>query len=225
MVRNTVWLDTRSRSLSIGDRSTVLQARTWQVLEILVRQAPEVVMRRAIVDDVWQGQLSTGEKGVNQAIWTIRCALGDDARIPTWIRTVERVGYQWIGPAVVWQPDARPRPWLRRLTSAAGLAGILLVATTDSDNAGQTADNAKADTPIRGERAYLVNRDIFVDMSNGCRRVLINANKKKIGTPVLSADGTHVAFTVRQTNKCRLVTVALADGEKRDFGSCPSETI
>ena len=100
-------IDAGRQSLIISGKSIVLQAKTWQVLSILVDRAPQIVTRAEIIDVVWRGRHVTGDKGLNQALWSIRAALGDNSRDPHYVRTVPRLGYQWIYP-VGTQPQFPP---------------------------------------------------------------------------------------------------------------------
>ena len=43
---------------------------------------------------------------------------------------------------------------------------------------------------------------------------------KQLGDPLVSADGSHIAFTVTEEQSCKLVTVALQDGSRTEFGTC-----
>ena len=70
-------------------------------------------------------------------------------------------------------------------------------------------------------RAYLVDRDIHVEFAGGCLRILKNASNKDLGTPVLSLDGTEVAVALREPESCRLVTIDVISGKRKDFGNCP----
>ena len=80
MNRVSVQIDSRRRSVTLGGRTTVLQEKSWQVLTMLLQRAPAVISRKDIVREVWQGSFRTGEKGLNQAVWAIRAALGEEPK-------------------------------------------------------------------------------------------------------------------------------------------------
>jgi hypothetical protein len=71
-------------------------------------------------------------------------------------------------------------------------------------------------------RAYIVDHDVHVELDDGCVAILKNANNKEIGFPVLSADGAEVAVPLHEPEGCRLVTIEVQSGKRRDFGSCPN---
>jgi hypothetical protein len=77
----------------------------------------------------------------------------------------------------------------------------------------------------RATNAYLRNQDIVVEMSDGCVGIVKHSGEKKFGEPMLSSDGSQVAFTVHDATTCRLVTVDLKNGERQDFSRCSSEVI
>jgi len=222
VVHSILQIDENKRQLTCRGRVTVLQEKSWQVLDILRRRAPEVVERREIVDAVWQGNWLTGEKGLNHTIWTLRQALGDDARSPVFIRTIPRRGYQWIhvvasNHTADRQPAERGTAWrlAAGLAFVAGGAGLLSMSAPGSGGfAGLPHDE-------RISRAYLVNRDIHVELESGCVGILKNANNAALGEPVISADGREIAVAVHEPKGCRLVTIDVANGTRKDFGRCP----
>lgn len=221
--------DTERRSLTVNGQRSILQERNWQVLTVLRERAPDIVRRAELIDAVWQGNCLTGEKGLNQALWAIRSALGDDARAPHFIRTVPRFGYQWIyhesAPATIGWLKLPGSP-IGAIATIAGVAmvaiGSLLLAASPSQRGPSVS---ASESSVTGKRAYLVDQDIHVELSNGCRRILVNAGNKDVGTPVLSSDGSQLAVTVREDTSCRLVTIELLDGRLTDFGHCPTVII
>ena len=154
-------------------------------------------------------------------MWAIRTALGDDARSPAYIRTISRKGYQWINESV-----AAGRPIMTRSVSrviAAGvlmvLSGALSISASDVESyelPAQCLTGAGVQTS-----AALVDRDVIIDMRGGCRLLVKPLGSKAFGQPLVSGDGEHVAFTVNRASGCELVTIALRDGKKTEFGVCP----
>ena len=84
------------------------------------------------------GNVLTGEKGLNQAMWAIRSAMGDDAREPTYIETLPRLGYRWIYKPATGQSD-----WQRAATLVALAAslGTLAVAVSQFRTGSETSDS------------------------------------------------------------------------------------
>ena len=78
-------------------RAVHIAPRCAAVLELLVHHAGQAVSKEHFLADVWRDE-SPGEDAVAQAIVELRRALGDNARLPDYIRTVPRVGYALIAP-------------------------------------------------------------------------------------------------------------------------------
>ncbi len=117
-----------------------LQKQPLQVLELLLRRAPEIVSRDEIRRHVWGDAIHIdAAQSINFCIRQIRLALGDTSSEPRFIETLPRQGYRFIpplvgGPASIGVSGDQPRPKsTRRLTVGrpllAGTALLVLVAT------------------------------------------------------------------------------------------------
>ena len=229
MNRETVQFNSRTRSVTVGDRSIALQEKSWQVISLLSARAPEIVSRADIIDEIWRGNFLTVEKGLNQAIWSIRAALGDDTKDTRFVRTIPRVGYQWIHVDCTENDKIRSTSARQFLAKAAGVAVLLVIPSLAAYTLKSTPDiGVEPPTQEPGRvatKAYRVGRDIHVEFASGCLGILKNGNNMEIGEPVLSANGTRVAVAMRKQNSCRLVTIDVTNGKRQDFGACPSEVI
>ncbi|MCB1055476.1 MAG: winged helix-turn-helix domain-containing protein, partial [Acidobacteria bacterium] len=85
-----------------------VEARSMQVLLCLVRHAPELVTREALLEEVWSDTPYVSDEVLSHAVWELRKALGDSARDPRFIRTVPRKGYQLVAP--IDDPAGVPEP-------------------------------------------------------------------------------------------------------------------
>jgi transcriptional activator of cad operon len=72
-----------------------LQSRTMGILLCLARHAGEVVSIDHLLTEVWSGVIVT-QDSVYQAVASLRQALGDDPKNPTYIATVPRLGYKML---------------------------------------------------------------------------------------------------------------------------------
>jgi len=128
-------IDPQLGQMSRGTETVRLEARTLRLLMYLANRAGETVGIEELLDQVWSGVVVT-QDSVYQAITALRRLLGDDAKQPTYIVTVPRLGYRLIAPvrAAVEEPalaipsparPARPRA-TRRIVFActAALAAI-----------------------------------------------------------------------------------------------------
>jgi serine/threonine protein kinase/tetratricopeptide (TPR) repeat protein len=101
-------LDLRAGELCLGELKIVLQDQPFQILQMLVRQAGEVITREEIQKQLWPvDTIVAFDLGINQAIRRLRRALNDSAEKPAYIETVARRGYRLKVPveAVDRPPD------------------------------------------------------------------------------------------------------------------------
>jgi len=91
-----------------------IEPKAMDVLCVLAERAGETVSRDDLLNAAWAGRLVV-EGALSRVILSLRTALGDDARAPTYIETVPKRGYRLLavpaaepetnGPAVA-TPDA-----------------------------------------------------------------------------------------------------------------------
>jgi TolB-like protein len=91
-------LDQRSRELRGGSLCVRLQDQPFAVLSLLLERPGDVVTRGELRRRLWpEGTFVDFEHSLNAAIKRLRAALGDDAAKPTFVETVPRRGYRFIG--------------------------------------------------------------------------------------------------------------------------------
>src|SRR5947208_13722805 len=94
-----------------GDAALELTPKLLDLLFHLLDRAGSLVTKEELLDALWPGANVT-ENALAQAVSELRQALGDDAGAPTYIKTIARRGYRFIGAvepvesAVRQQPDA-----------------------------------------------------------------------------------------------------------------------
>jgi DNA-binding winged helix-turn-helix (wHTH) protein len=98
----------RARRVVVRDGVEVpLIPRYFDLLVLLVGERHRAVSKQEIFDVVWKDVI-VSDGALSQAIRTIRRALDDDPREPTFVKTVSRHGYQFIFAGVVEVEDAIP---------------------------------------------------------------------------------------------------------------------
>lgn len=112
--------DTGQRILLRQGRVVPLSTRAFQLLELLVERRPEAVAKGELLERLWP-ETFVSDASLHNLITEVRGALGDDARVGRYIRTVPRFGYAFKG-------QARPAPQTRLSPSA---SGPRLVSTSD----------------------------------------------------------------------------------------------
>ncbi len=73
-----------------------LRRQAFQVLLYLVEHQNRAVGREELIESVWHGAAVTDDS-VGQCVSEIRDALGDNSRTPRFIKTLPKIGYQFIG--------------------------------------------------------------------------------------------------------------------------------
>jgi DNA-binding winged helix-turn-helix (wHTH) protein len=90
-------LDVSSQTLSHRGVRAKFQKQPFQVLELLVQRAPEIVSREEIRRHVWGDAVHIdATQSITFCIRQIRLALGDTSAGPRFIETLPRQGYRFI---------------------------------------------------------------------------------------------------------------------------------
>jgi DNA-binding response OmpR family regulator len=90
-----VALDPAARRSWAGDRELDLTPKEFDLLELLLRNAGQVVVRDRIMDEVWDENWFGSTKTLDMHVSSLRRKLGDDAAAPTRIVTVRGVGLRF----------------------------------------------------------------------------------------------------------------------------------
>src|SRR5215467_2205211 len=98
-------LDPGNALLKRGDQSLELAPKAFAVLCHLAQRPGQLVTKNDLLDAVW-GHRFVSESVLKTAINTIRSALVDDPRQPTYIETVARRGYRFIADTGASAPAA-----------------------------------------------------------------------------------------------------------------------
>src|SRR5713226_4660793 len=98
----------RSETRELYKQGTKLKLRPqpFQVLEILVQRARNVVTREDLRASLWSAETFVDfQQGLNTAIKELRGVLSDSANEPRYIETLPRLGYRIIVPVTAEQPS------------------------------------------------------------------------------------------------------------------------
>ena len=111
-------VDRVSGEISRGDRAARLPQQPLRILSELFDHAGAVVTRDQLVKVLWPAGIVDFDNGLNVAMRKLRVALDDVGDTPRYIETLPRVGYRFIGKAVVAPAsvtDGIPRPSRSRI--------------------------------------------------------------------------------------------------------------
>lgn len=89
-------LDSGRRLLLDGDRTVTVPPKAFDLLELLIRRAPNVVPKETIASIVWRNE-APSDASLAMAVTELRKALGEAGDRPQFIRTAHRRGYAFGG--------------------------------------------------------------------------------------------------------------------------------
>jgi DNA-binding winged helix-turn-helix (wHTH) protein/Tfp pilus assembly protein PilF len=126
-------LDPSERILRRGGERVPLPAKPFDILVLLLSRPGRAVRKEEFLETVWP-DVVVSESNLKQNVLALRKALEEAGGDPTWIETVPKLGYRWLGPATPEEtaaaapaPEARAdvpgaRPAAGRGVAVAGLA-------------------------------------------------------------------------------------------------------
>ncbi len=109
MLRIGAWcVSPASGQISRDGETARVDGRTMRLLMCLAERAGQVVSIDDLLDQVWS-DVTVAPDSVYQAVTSLRRLLGDDAKQPTYIETVPRLGYRMVATVSPWKdPSASP---------------------------------------------------------------------------------------------------------------------
>lgn len=99
-------LDVGNARLTRGSAVIELTPKSFALLAFLAQRPGDLVLKDTLLDEVW-GRRFVSEGAVKTVVSELRAALGDDARAPRWVQTVQGRGYRFLGDV---QPAAPRAP-------------------------------------------------------------------------------------------------------------------
>jgi TolB-like protein/tetratricopeptide (TPR) repeat protein len=91
-------VDFESRELRKQGTRLRLEEKPFQVLELLLERAGQVVTRHSLRQRLWPDTHVGFEHSLNTAVNKLRELLGDSAQAPRYVETLPRLGYRFIAP-------------------------------------------------------------------------------------------------------------------------------
>jgi TolB-like protein len=91
-------VDFQGRELRKQGMRIRLEEKPFQILELLLQCAGQVVSRLALREKLWPDTVVEYERSLNTAVNKLRELLGDCAQSPRFVETVPRIGYRFIAP-------------------------------------------------------------------------------------------------------------------------------
>ena len=137
-------LQTRDRRLSSDGHEIYLRPRTYETLLYLLERHGHLVTKDELLDTVWAGVTVT-ENALTRCIKEARSALGDEVQQPAFLRTIPRLGYEFIA-------DVEASEALAEEEVVEEEFRAMRLVTTEEDN------DDRAKEPLQAERSAAVSR-------------------------------------------------------------------
>lgn len=102
-------LDPQAGILFHGSEPVALGQRAVAVLRALLERAGAPVSKETLIDAAWPG-LVVEDNNLSVQVAALRRVLEDVAGVSTWIETMPRRGYRYVGPPVVAEESTAPAP-------------------------------------------------------------------------------------------------------------------
>jgi DNA-binding winged helix-turn-helix (wHTH) protein len=88
-------LETRDRRLSGEGHEIYLRPKTYDTLLHLLERQGHLVTKNELLDAVW-ADVEVTENALTRCVKEVRAALGDNVESPQFVRTIPRLGYEFI---------------------------------------------------------------------------------------------------------------------------------
>jgi DNA-binding winged helix-turn-helix (wHTH) protein len=154
-------VDTDARQLLQGSEPVPLSPKALDLLAYLIENRPNALSKDMLHDRLWPG-VFVSDTNLAGLIAEIRRALGDDARTPRYIRTVQRFGYAFAGTVESEGTSGERRPaagcWLvqgKRQIALADGENIVGRDQTVGPLASNSVSRRHARITVDGTSAYL----------------------------------------------------------------------
>jgi len=119
-------LDAQGGTLFMGTEAAALSQRAVALLRILIDRAGALVTKDALIKAAWPG-LAVEDSNLTVQIAALRRALGEVPGGESWIATLPRRGYRFVGPAVTKSENRVPAtPTVEAATRPAPMMALAL---------------------------------------------------------------------------------------------------
>jgi Tol biopolymer transport system component/DNA-binding winged helix-turn-helix (wHTH) protein len=191
-----------------GAESVRLEPKTLQVLLRLAETPGEVVAKERLHREVWNGEYAA-EDGLRRAILHLRRLFGDEAKSPTFIETVPRLGYRLLVEPRAVAKESAPLPAeeqsRRRVGRGLGGRSGLVLAVA--------AVLALVWLTTRGEGLWPTSRPTKGPLAGSLEVVPLTTYPGLESSPSFSPDGTRVAFVWEREGEPSHIYVKMVEGE------------
>ena len=221
-------VDYKLARVQIGSHMISLPRKPMCVLLELLRAAPEAQSRYALIEEFWGGNFFTGEKGLTQALWSIRAALEEIGGDPNWIRTVSRFGYQWVGPSVTMASSvagSRALGLRRRFLIGVAACFVFSASGIFFGHLQQSASSpVQRIVAANGAIALVNHRAVMVADHQGRHVNFLAEPPAVLRSVAFSTDGGKLILSVTNGERCQIRVFELNTQNMESYETCAHQT-
>ena len=203
-------LDSDTRQLVANAVELHLSPKAFSLLLMLIEHRQRVMSKEELQDRLWPSTF-VGETNLATLAAEVRRALGESAQHSTWVRTIHRVGYRFIGSVTAEAPVIPSSQGGRMYVTTAGRQVALSEGTTTIGRASDTAIRIDAGGVSRHHARIVVTNSQAVIEDFGSKngtfvagtriegpRELVDGDEIRVG-PVLMTFKVAPATAVTET--------------------------
>ncbi len=106
---NDCVLDLKRHAFSKGDLAVRLEPQVFELLALFASHPNELITKDRILSEVWHGRI-VSEAALSSRINAVRRAIGDSGQTQSMLRTVPRLGFEFIAPVTTAQTELGTMP-------------------------------------------------------------------------------------------------------------------
>ena len=198
----------RQLTTAAGEPVT-LRSKVFDLLVYLVEERGRVVAKAELMEAVWPDTV-VEENNLNQAISSLRQALGETAQSPRFVATITGRGYQFIGEVQVRDAQAAAEPAEGSAVLRYAVAAAAVIAALVGLWMAQSRDDAQSE-------AGITVIDNFADLEP----ILVTDFRGSQSEATLSPDGTMIAWISDSTGTPQIWMKNLQSGEPLQITNDP----
>lgn len=208
-------VDVAGGRISKDDQTTHLEPKIMKTLAYLASRPNEVVSKDQLVEAVW-GHSHVSDAALTRCIFEIRQAFGDDAKCPTVIETVPKVGYRLVAVPQVPRSLSRQRGRSIRWIAAAVVPAIAILAWSTQVDSIDAVDKSATYLDERTAEDTFAHRAYFKGIEHFEEKTyLANANAITLFQEAIDHDPTFGLAYVRLSDSLMQQLIRW-DGDRLD---------
>lgn len=154
-------LETRDRRLSSDGHEIYLRPKTYETLLYLLERHGHLVTKDELLGAVW-ADVEVTENALTRCTKETRAALGDEVQEPSFVRTIPRLGYEFIANVQMAEAQEEAEVFEEEFRA-------LRVVITEDD----TGSGSSETVPAQRDTAVASRQDLLVQLKDASKRKLL----------------------------------------------------